>query len=190
MKRIVRLTESDLSRIVKRVIKEQYHEKPLIFESTGLGWCSMKYPGKTEEYKKCIEADKVWVNSDYHLVPTDSKTLGEASRIIGELLKAFQGRGTDDTAARKAIYSINSKELYYAVLWKLQHSPTVKSIMGYNYNLVGDFLSTDMSYTQHAMPYQTVFGLSNKQYLDYERHLKQFNKDEEIKRDKRFIGWN
>jgi hypothetical protein len=189
MKRIVRLTESDLSRIVRRVIKEQYHEKPLIFESTGLGWCSRKYPGKTEEYKKCIEADKVWVNSEYHLVPTDSKTLGDASRIIGELLKAFKGKGTDDTAARKAIYSINSKKLYYAVLWKLQHSPTVKSTMGYNYNLVGDFLSTDMSYTQHAMPFQTVFGLSNKQYLDYERHLKQFNKDEKIKWDKRFFGW-
>lgn len=122
-------------------------------------------------------------------VPTDSKTLGEASRIIGMLLKAFQGRGTDDTAARKAIYSIDSKELYYAVLWKLQHSTTVKSIMGYNYNSVGDFLSTDMTYTQHGMPLQTVFGLSNKQYVDYERHLKQFNKDEEIKRDKRFIGW-
>jgi hypothetical protein len=188
MKRIVRLTESDLSRIVRRVIKEQYHEKPLIFESTGLFFCLRKYPEKTEEYKKCIEADKVWANSEYHLVPTDSKTLGEASRIIGELLKAFKGKGTDDTAARKAIYSINSKELYYAVLWKLQNSPTVKSIMGYNYNLVGDFLSTEMTYAQHAGVFQVISG-SSKQYFDYERHLKQFNKDEKIKWDKRFFGW-
>jgi hypothetical protein len=138
------------------------------------------------------KGDEVWIKGPYSYsmpVPTDSKTLGEASRIIGVLLKAFQGKGTDDTAAREAIYSINSQKLYYAVLWKLQHSTTVKSIMGYNYNSVGDFLSTDMTYTQHAMPFQTVFGLSNKQYVDYERHLKQFNSNEEIKRDKRFIGW-
>ena len=122
-------------------------------------------------------------------VPTDSKTLGEASRIIGVLLKAFQGKGTDDTAARKAIYSINSKELYYAVLWKLQHSTTVKSIMGYNYNLVGDFLSTEMSYAQHLGGLEVLFGTS-AQYMDYERHLQQFNEEEEIKWEKEdAYGW-
>ena len=155
------------------------------------GTKNLKETSLTEQSPK--KGDEVWIKGPYSYsmpVPTDSKTLGEASRIIGVLLKAFQGKGTDDTAARKAIYSINSEELYYAVLWKLQNSTTVKSIMGYNYNSIGDFLSTDMTYTDHGGILQSLFGGSNQQYLDYERHLKQFNSNEEIKIDKRFMGWN
>ena len=128
-------------------------------------------------------------------VPTDSKTLGEASRIIGELLKAMKGMGTDDTAASKAIYSIKTPQIYYAVLWKLKYSTNVKATMGYNYNLVGDFLSTDMTYaagtrsTEFGEPgnpnspgaaVQSLLGTTS-QYRDYERHLQQFNKKERIK---------
>jgi len=130
-------------------------------------------------------------------VPTDSKTLGEASRIIGELLKAMKGAGTDDAAASAAIYSISTPQIYYAVLWKLQHSTNVKTVMGYNYNLVGDFLSTDMTFAAGqqggyvpgeggravASPgaaIQWLLGTKN-QYMDYQRHLRQFNKDERIK---------
>jgi hypothetical protein len=128
-------------------------------------------------------------------VPTDSKTLGEASRIIGELLKAMKGMGTDDTAAGKAIYSIKTPQIYYAVLWKLKYSTNVKATMGYNYNLVGDFLSTDMTYaagtrsTSFGEPgnpnspgalVQSLLGTTS-QYRDYERHLQQFNENERIK---------
>jgi hypothetical protein len=133
-------------------------------------------------------------------VPTDSKTLGEASRIIGELIKAFEFSfskgGTDDTAASKAIYSIKTPQIYYAVLWKLKYSTSVKAAMGYNYNLVGDFLSTDMKYAAGQRPdhefgdagsptapgavVQSLLGTTS-QYKDYERHLQQFNKNERIK---------
>jgi hypothetical protein len=128
-------------------------------------------------------------------VPTDSKTLGEASRIIGELMKAMKGAATDDTAASKAIYSINTPQLYYAVLWKLKYSTNVKATMGYNYNLVGDFLSTDMTFaggtrstkfgdagnpSSPGALIQSLLGTTS-QYRDYERHLQQFNENEEIK---------
>jgi hypothetical protein len=128
-------------------------------------------------------------------VPTDSKTLGEASRIIGELMKAMKGAGTDDAAASAAIYSINTPQIYYAVLWKLKYSTNVKATMGYNYNLVGDFLSTDMTYAKGQRPgaklgdpdapkspgaiFQTLMG-TTAQYADYERHLQQFNEMEDI----------
>jgi hypothetical protein len=127
-------------------------------------------------------------------VPTDSTTLGEASRIIGTLMTAFSGAGTDDTKARAAIYSIKTPQIYYAVLWKLQNSTNVKSVMGSNYKLVGDFLSTDMTYAAGSR--STKFGGTGNpsspgaliqsllgttaQYADYERHLRQFNENEGI----------
>jgi hypothetical protein len=65
--------------------------------------------------------------------------------------------------------------------------------MGYNYNLVGEFLSTDMTYaagqrsiaadrtTQSpGAAIQSWLG-TKSQYQDYERHLQQFNLDEYIK---------
>jgi hypothetical protein len=61
--------------------------------------------------------------------------------------------------------------------------------MGYNYNLVGDFLSTEMTYAQHFGGLEVLFGTS-AQYMDYERHLQQFNEEEEIKWEKEdSYGW-
>jgi hypothetical protein len=154
MKRIVRLTESDLTRIVRRVLSEQETNDP--------------------------------------------KLVGTAKKIVGDLLTAMGGAGTDDALARKSIYAINSKPLYNAVIKVLQTSPTVKSQLGYNFNTVCAFIGTDMSYaagsttTKFGDPgnpsspgalYQQLTG-SAKQYADYERHLQQFNSNERLPREK------
>ena len=130
-------------------------------------------------------------------VPTDSKTLGTASKIIGTLLAAFGGGGTDDGKASKAIYSINTPELYYAVLYKVQTSPVLKKTYGKNFNLVGDFLSEDMTFASGTSTggagnsrttqspgalFQQLTGTQG-QYLDYERHLQQFNIDEQLQHE-------
>ena len=112
MKRIVRLTESDLTRIVRRVLSEQE--------------------------------------------TNDSKLVGTAKKIVGDLLTAMGGLGTDDALARKSIYAINSKPLYNAVIKVLQTSPTVKSQLGYHFNTVCAFIGTDMSYA--AGTRDTKFG--------------------------------
>jgi hypothetical protein len=158
MKRIVRLTESDLTRIVRRVLSEQE--------------------------------------------TNDSKLVGTAKKIVGDLLTAMGGLGTDDALARKSIYAINSKPLYNAVIKVLQTSPTVKSQLGYNFNTVCAFIGTDMSYaagtrdTKFGDPgspsspgalYQQLTG-TQKQYRDYERHLRQFNPNEKLPTEKNNAG--
>jgi hypothetical protein len=154
MKRIVRLTESDLTRIVRRVLSEQETNDP--------------------------------------------KLVGTAKKIVGDLLTAMGGGGTDDALARKSIYAINSKPLYNAVIKVLQTSPTVKSQLGYHFNTVCAFIGTDMSYaagtrdTKFGDPgspsspgalYQQLTG-TQKQYRDYERHLQQFNPNEKLPTEK------
>jgi hypothetical protein len=154
MKRIVRLTESDLTRIVRRVLSEQETNDP--------------------------------------------KLVGTAKKIVGDLLTAMGGAGTDDALARKSIYAINSKPLYNAVIKVLQTSPTVKSQLGYHFNTVCAFIGTDMSYAAGSTTtkfgdsgnpsspgalYQQLTG-SAKQYADYERHLQQFNSNERLPREK------
>ena len=158
MKRIVRLTESDLTRIVRRVLSEQE--------------------------------------------TNDSKLVGTAKKIVGDLLTAMGGLGTDDALARKSIYAINSKPLYNAVIKVLQTSPTVKSQLGYHFNTVCAFIGTDMSYaagtrdTKFGDPgspsspgalYQQLTG-TQKQYRDYERHLRQFNPNEKLPTEKNNAG--
>jgi len=150
MKRIVRLTENDLARIVRRVINEEETNDP--------------------------------------------KLVGTAKKIVGDLLTAMGGLGTDDALARKSIYAINSKPLYNAVIKVLQTSPTVKSQLGYHFNTVCAFIGTDMSYAAGTRDtkfgetenpsspgalYQQLTG-TQKQYRDYERHLQQFNPNEKL----------
>ena len=154
MKRIVRLTENDLARIVRRVINEQETNDP--------------------------------------------KLVGTAKKIVGDLLTAMGGLGTDDALARKSIYAINSKPLYNAVIKVLQTSPTVKSQLGYHFNTVCAFIGTDMSYAAGTRDtkfgetgnpsspgalYQQLTG-TQKQYRDYERHLRQFNPNEKLPTEK------
>jgi hypothetical protein len=190
MKRIVRLTESDLTRIVRRVISEQKIQTESVNRRRRMISEQSPKPGAT-----------VNVNSpskgNYNApVPTDSTTLGMASKIVGQLMTAFGGLGTDDAKASQVIYSINSPKLYYAVLWTVQNSSSLRSEYGKRFSLVGEFLSEDMSYAagqkssytpgsardtnSPGAAIQQLTG-ADKQYRDYERHLKQFNLNEYIK---------
>ena len=108
-------------------------------------------------------------------------------------MTAFGGLGTDDAKASQVIYSINSPKLYYAVLWTVQNSSSLRREYGKRFKLVGEFLSEDMSYAagqkggyipggtrdvqSPGAAIQQLTG-SDKQYRDYERHLKQFNLNE------------
>jgi hypothetical protein len=128
-------------------------------------------------------------------VPTDSKTQGEAMKILGKLISAFSGLGTDNASARAAVYSINTPQLYYAVLWRVQNSTKIKSEFGKNFDLVGEFLGTDISFAggtdtsstaswnpQLQSPQaivQNIFGQADS-YRDLQRHLRQFNSTEYI----------
>jgi hypothetical protein len=108
MKRIVRLTESDLARIVRRVIKEE-------------------------------ESSTNFSSSD----------LATANSIIDACLVAFKGDifdGTYENDVEKAIKRITTKNIYNAVLNLVKTSKKVRSATGNNYDLVGDFLSTDMTF--------------------------------------------
>jgi hypothetical protein len=190
MKRIVRLTESDLARIVRRVISEQNIQT----ESTNKRRKMISEQSPKQGATVNVDSPS---KGDYDApVPTDSATLGMASKIVGQLMTAFGGLGTDDAKARAAIYSINSPKLYYAVLWKVQNSTALKNEYGKNFDLVGEFLSEDMSYAagqkgghvpggtrdvgSPGAGIQKLVGTA-KQYADYERHLQQFNKNEYIK---------
>ena len=187
MKKIIRLTESDLVRIVKKVISVE----KLQTESVRRRLISEQSP-KPGATVNVNSPSKGYYDAP---VPTDSTTLGQASKILGTLMKAFGGLGTDDTAARAAIYSINSPKLYYAVLWKVQNSTNLKAEYGKNFDLVGEFLGEDMTFAagqkgghvpggtreigSPGSGIQQLLG-TDKQYRDYERHLRQFNKDEYI----------
>lgn len=127
-------------------------------------------------------------------VPTDSATLGNASKIVGQLMTAFGGAGTDDVKAKTAIYAINSPQLYYAVLWTVQNSSNLRAEYGKNFRLVGEFLSEDITFASGTnvggpgnprtiqSPGAAVQQLTGAQtqYKAYERHLRQFNEDEYI----------
>jgi len=141
-----------------------------------------------------VEVDSPSKGSYDAPVPTDSATLGNASKIVGQLMTAFGGIGTDDVKAKAAIYAINSPQLYYAVLWTVQNSGNLRAEYGKNFRLVGEFLSEDIKFASGtsiggpgnprtiqspSAAYQQLTG-AQSQYKDYERHLQQFNTDEYI----------
>jgi hypothetical protein len=67
MKKVIRLTESDLVKIVKRVIKENTHEEKDIFISAGFKGVR-DYVGKTASPQSIIELYNETVEADAALV--------------------------------------------------------------------------------------------------------------------------
>jgi hypothetical protein len=127
-------------------------------------------------------------------VPTDSATLGMASKIIGTIMAATGG--VDNNAkVQKAVYEIRTPQLYYACLWMVAHSPNVKAHYGFNFSLIGNMLGQDMTFaagqgTGTKVDYETTTSsvgaaVQNatgygKMYGDIVRHLKQFNENETL----------
>jgi hypothetical protein len=128
------------------------------------------------------------------LVPTDSKTQGMASKIIGGIMKATGGID-DNKTVQRLVYSINSPGLYYACLYIVAHSPVVKGNYGFNFSTVCNMLGQDMTHAAGAQgnyaPGSTIkmdapgvmiakaTGYEGM-YRDIERHLQQFNLKEEL----------
>jgi hypothetical protein len=127
-------------------------------------------------------------------VPTDSATVGAAMKIIGTIMK--QTSGIDNNKAiQQAVYAIKSPAIYYVCLWLVAHSSNVKSHYGFNFSTVGNMLGQDMTFAagQQGQGHQgTTVDVSSPgamvsrmtgyegMYRDIERHLQQFNKDEQI----------
>lgn len=105
-KKVVRLTESQLRDMIKKVVNEQA-------------------PAPAQQS----------ANND-----PDYKT---AWGIMGQLVKAIEGVGTDEDAILKAVSFVKSQRIYNYLLQIVQKSPTVKQKTGSNYNLVMDYILTD-----------------------------------------------
>jgi hypothetical protein len=131
-------------------------------------------------------------------VPTDSKTQGMASKIIGGIMKATGGID-DNKTVQSLVYSIKTPELYYACLYMVAHSPAVKANYGFNFSTVCNMLGQDMTHAAGAKgayapgsrikmdsPGAMVAKATGYEgmYRDIERHLQQFNLEEELPTEK------
>ena len=130
-------------------------------------------------------------------VPTDSATVGMASKIIGTIMTATSGID-DNEKVQNAIYSIKTPQLYYACLWMVAKSTKVKAHYGFNFSTICNMLSQDMTYASgtaagiddHIRTSTEFIGAKvarkagyTGMYADIERHLQQFNDVENIKKE-------
>lgn len=81
-------------------------------------------------------------NADYQVLVKQSNTsLGEASKILGTMLKLVgQGNGEGQQMIQQ-IKSITANN-YPAILWKVKYGTTFKQSTGNNYDNLGDWFST------------------------------------------------
>ena len=131
MKKVIRLTESDLVRIVKRVISEQDND-----------------PNK-----------------------------GIALKVVGMLMVATGGMGTDEEKIMDALKLIANKDIYKSVIKVLQTSPKVKSQYGKNFNKIIDLIATDVESSKYADPYHAK---DTEWFNKFGNFLSKFNWDEQI----------
>ena len=143
MKKIIRLTESDLARIVRRVIKEQ---------ESGIASAAVKPLGGNDP------------------------NAGLAKTIVGKLMTASGGMGTDEEGMYNAVLMIKDKPTYWAVIKVLQTSPNVKNQFGKNFNKVIDLVATEISGRgDYKDPYHTS---DVKWFKKIQAHLVKFNDSE------------
>jgi len=135
MKKVIRLTESDLVRIVKRVINEE----------------SNVPAGKTDP------------------------NLGLAQKIVGTIMTATGGVGTEEQKILDSINMIKNKETYNSVINVIRTSKKVKSQYGRNFNLLIKLIETD--FTSQSMEQWDITG--DKKWLDmYQKILQKWNTNE------------
>jgi hypothetical protein len=112
-KRIVRLSESQLRDMIKRVVSEQ----------------------STPIAKPAAQPAQQSAAND----PDYKKAWG----VIGLLMNAIEGLGTNEPNVLKAVQSIGTKRVYDYLLQIVQKSPTVKQKTGANYKTVMEYIMTD-----------------------------------------------
>jgi hypothetical protein len=113
-KRIVRLSESQLRDMIKRVVNEQ------------------SASGVTGGFVKATQQS---VTND----PDYKKAWG----VMNLLMDAIEGLGTNEPKILKAVQSIGTKRVYDYLLQIVQKSPTVRTKTGANYKTVMEYIMTD-----------------------------------------------
>jgi hypothetical protein len=197
MKRIIRLTEQDLARIVRRVIREEDQ----INSPEGVN----KNPILKED---CVKSMALIDPNTGKPAYIDSKTgkyckpktedyKGFASSVIGKMMPAIDSWNPLDAPENQIIYTqvhrIDSQEKYDAVAALCKTSPVLKEKYGYNE------IGKDMYYTPLIFPFYTVMsfiqlGYSINMFTEednyktlesYATHLRQFNPNEKVYKPKR-----
>lgn len=115
-KRIVRLSESQLRDMIKRVVNEQ--SAPM---AKPAAQPAQQSAANDPDYKK-------------------------AWGVIGLLMDAIEGVGTKEPQVLKAVQSIGTKRVYDYLLQIVQKSPTVKQKTGRNYKLVMEYIMLDFQF--------------------------------------------
>jgi hypothetical protein len=197
-----RLTERDLSRIVKRVINESEKRK-LVFESImqtinehglhGAVGRSLLTEGEAPD-KGFVFKDITWHNDNVRTVverdpksgisPYQSATsLAEAQRIIQKLILIMSKGGAQVVGKQLAsVLGQITVNNYYMILWKVRYGSAFKSITKHNYNTIKDWISSkgmDLPDTGRG-PIPAVYNLfQDSTVFDAVERLLQFNAKEQ-----------
>jgi hypothetical protein len=154
-----RLTERDLSRIVKRVINESEKRK-LVFESImqtinehglhGAVGRSLLTEGEAPDKGfifKDINSDAPgirYIEGGAGISPYQSATsLAEGQQIIQKLILIMSKGGAQVVGKQLAsVLGQITANNYYIILWKVRYGSAFKSITKHNYNSIKDWISS------------------------------------------------
>ena len=143
MKRIIKLTERDLTRIVKRVLKENIESKP--------EWIEIKFTDEWEDRMKSDRDD----NLEGHTPLGDTVTLRDNGNYHLVGLGPYRMRN-------------NSRMFYFA-----QYAPEANEIFVQNMECYGNYIgrAEDASYlSQNELSYLLDLGPKGCQYKGYAYH--------------------
>jgi hypothetical protein len=130
-KRIVRLSESQLRDMIKRVVNEQ--STPM---AKPAAQPAQQSAANDPDYKK-------------------------AWNIMGLLIDAIEGIGTKEPQLLKAVQSIGTKRVYDYLLQIVQKSPTVRTKTGANYKTVMEYIMVDFQIPGFDKPERQSFSRPN-----------------------------
>ena len=147
-----RLTERDLSRIVKRVINESENRK-LVFESImqtinehglhGAVGRSLLTEGDAPD-KKFVFTGNYYGSDLEGKSPYQSATsLAEAQQIIQKLI-LIMSKGGAQVAGKQLAEVLGQITVnnYYMILWKVRYGSAFNSITKHNYNTIKDWIGS------------------------------------------------
>ena len=143
-----RLTERDLSRIVKRVINESEKRK-LVFESImqtineyglhGAVGRSLLTEGDAPDKKFVFTDTNLEGKSPYQ----SATSLAEAQQIIQKLILVMSKGGAQVVGKQLAeVLGQITANNYYMILWKVRYGSAFKSITKRNYNTIKDWIAS------------------------------------------------
>lgn len=132
-KKVIRLTESELRKLIDNVISEQMAAQPKP---------AAQAPKPASSVKDDPDYNKAW-------------------GVMYTLIDAIEGVGTDEPKVLKAVQSIGTKRVYQYLLQIVQKSPTVKSKTKANYKTVMEYIMTDFQVPGVDKPEHQTFSRPN-----------------------------